>query len=168
MTGDAQGVTAVVLGGGLTGLAVLRELGRAGVPLLATADGDELVPASRYFRPLPARVAAQDQDGIEASFRSLELERAVLFPCSDSWARAVSGFPSELQQRFPSVSAPAQLVEQFADRPRFWISSSARRSRTPAQWLLGDARDLETIADSELAGYFLSPATARRSRRASA
>ncbi len=86
---------------------------------MATADGDDLVTASRYFRPLPARVAAQDQDGIEASFRSLELERAVLFPCSDSWARAVSGFPSELQQRFPSVSAPAQLVEQFADKAAF-------------------------------------------------
>ncbi len=157
MTDDARAVTAVVLGGGLTGLAVLRELGRAGVPVLATADGDDLVTASRYFRPLPARVAAQDQDGIEASFRSLELERAVLFPCSDSWARAVSGFPSELQQRFPSVSAPAQLVEQFADKAAFLDlvqRSSVPHPRTVA---VGDAQDLETIADSELAGYFLKP-----------
>jgi len=157
VTDDARAVTAVVLGGGLTGLAVLRELGRAGVPVLATADGDDLVTASRYFRPLPARVAAQDQDGIEASFRSLELERAVLFPCSDSWARAVSGFPSELQQRFPSVSAPAQLVEQFADKAAFLDLVQRSSVPHPAQWLLGDARDLETIADSELARYFLKP-----------
>jgi hypothetical protein len=109
VTDDARAVTAVVLGGGPTGLAVLRELGRAGVPVLATADGDDLVTASRYFRPLPARVAAQDQDGIEASFRSLELERAVLFPCSDSPARPVSGFPSELQQRFPPAAADVPL-----------------------------------------------------------
>jgi D-aspartate ligase len=157
VTDDARAVTAVVLGGALTGLAVLRELGRAGVPVLATADGDDLVAASKYFRPLPAGVPAQDEDGIEAYFRSLELERAVLFPCNDSWARAVSGFPSELQQRFPSVSAPAQLVEQFADKAAFLDlvqRSSVPHPRTVA---VGDAQDLETIADSELAGYFLKP-----------
>jgi predicted ATP-grasp superfamily ATP-dependent carboligase len=124
---------------------------------LATADGDDLVSASKYFRPLPAAVPAQDEEGIEAYFRSLDLERAVLFPCSDSWAEAVSGFPSELEQRFPSVSAPARLVEQFADKAAFLDlveRSSVPHPRTVA---VGDARDLETIDDSELAGYFLKP-----------
>jgi hypothetical protein len=78
-------VPAVVLGGGITALAVLRELAKTGVPVLAAADGDDLVAASKYFRPLPAGPLAQDEDTIEPYFRSLELERAALFPCSDFW-----------------------------------------------------------------------------------
>lgn len=157
MADDTRAVTAVVLGGAVTGLAVLRELGRAGVPVMGTADGDDLAGASRYFRPLPAAVPAQDEDGIEAYFRSLELERAVLFPCSDSWARAASGFPSELQQRFPSVSAPARLVEQFADKAAFLDLVQRSSVPHPRTMAVADARDLETIADSELPGYFLKP-----------
>ena len=157
MRDDAQAATAVVLGGGLTGLAVLRELGRAGVPVLATADGDDVVSASKYFQPLPVAVPAHDDDGIEAYFRSLELDRAVLFPCSDSWARAVSGFPPGLQQRYPSVSAPARLVKQFADKAAFLDLVERSSVPHPRTVPLGDARDLETIDDSELSGYFLKP-----------
>jgi hypothetical protein len=136
VTDDAGAVTAVVLGGGVTGLAVLRELGRAGVPVLGTADGDDLAAASRYFRPLPAAVPAQDDDGIEAYFRSLELERAVLFPCSDSWARAASGSPlSSSSASRPSRPRP-DWSSSLRTRPHSWISSSARQSRTRAQWLL--------------------------------
>jgi len=156
VTEDVQAPTAVVLGGSLTGLAVLRELGRAGVPVLATADGDAVVSGSKYFRPLPA-VPAHDEDGIEAYFRSLELELGVLFPCSDSWARSVSGFPSELQQRFPSVSAPAELVEKFADKAAFLDLVERSSVPHPRTVVVGDARDLETIDDPELAGYFLKP-----------
>jgi predicted ATP-grasp superfamily ATP-dependent carboligase len=157
VTNDAQAATAIVLGGGLTALAVLRELGRAGIPVLATSDGDDLVSASKYCRPLPVAVPAHDDDGIEAYFSSLELERAVLFPCSDSWARAVSGFPFELQQRYPSVSAPARLVEQFADKAAFLDLVERSSVPHPRTVPVGVARDLETIDDSELAGYFLKP-----------
>jgi predicted ATP-grasp superfamily ATP-dependent carboligase len=157
VTDDARAVTAVVLGGAVTGLAVLRELGRAGVPVLATADGDDVAAASKYFRPLPAAVPAEDEDGTEAYFRSLELERAVLFPCSDSWARAASGFPSELQQRFPSVSAPARLVEQFADKAAFLDLVQRSSVPHPRTVVVADVRDLATIPDSELTGYFLKP-----------
>lgn len=159
---DARAATAVVLGGALTGLAVVRELGRAGVPVLATADGDGLVPASKYFRPLPAAVPAHDQQRIQAYFRSLELERAVLFPCSDSWAHAVSGFPSELQERFPSVSAPARLVEQFADKAAFLDLVERSSVPHPRTVVVGDGRDLERVDDSELAGYFLKPCDSQR------
>jgi D-aspartate ligase len=156
VTYEGPAVPAVVLGGGLTALAVLRELARADVPVFA-ADGDDLVAASKYFRPLPGGPLGQDEDSVEAYFRSVELERAVLFPCSDAWAGAVSGLPFEIQQRFPSVSAPARLVKQFADKGAFLEVVQRSSVLHPRTAPMDDARDLETIADSELTGYFLKP-----------
>jgi len=128
VTDGAQEVAAVVLGGEVTGLAVLRALGRAGIPVLATADSD-LVEASRFYRPLPAPApASTDVDGVEAYFRALPLRQAVVFPCSDSWARAVSGFSSELAERFPSVSAPLQIARALREQ----IDWNALRRRTAA------------------------------------
>jgi hypothetical protein len=123
VTDDARAVTAVVLGGGPTGLAVLRELSRAGVPVLATADGDDLVTASRYFRPLPARVAAQDQDGIEASFRSLELERAVRLLAG----LATSGVVAEPAPDLLLIGYPILEPRRFLDSRA--VSSGLRSER---------------------------------------
>jgi hypothetical protein len=126
-------VPAVVLGGGITALAVLRELAKTGVPVLAAADGDDLVAASKYFRPLPAGLLAQDEDTIEPYFRSLELERAALFLAATSGR--VQSRASPLISR--NASRPSLLRPHWSSslpiRAGSWISSSARESRTPAQ-----------------------------------
>src|SRR6266516_3786885 len=84
-----------------------------------------------------------------------------------SSSNALSSFPaatpgrtrspaSRLISSSASRPSPARLVEQFADKAAFLDlveRSSVPHPRTVA---VGDARDLETIGDSELAGYFLS------------
>jgi D-aspartate ligase len=158
VTDGARDVAAVVLGGEITGLAVLRALGRAGTPVLATSDGDDVVEASKFFRPLPVRPPAPaDMEAVEAYFRSLRLERAVLFPCSDSWARAVSGFPVELQKRFPSVSAPSRVVEQFSDKASFLEIVERFSVPHPHTVPVHGAGDLDVLDEERLTDYFLKP-----------
>src|SRR5262249_27641581 len=73
------------------------------------------------------------------------------------WARVVSGFPADLGERFPSVSAPAGLVKQFADKGRFLDLVQRSAVPHPRTAPVEDARDLKKIRDSELTGYFLKP-----------
>jgi predicted ATP-grasp superfamily ATP-dependent carboligase len=157
VTDDARDVAAVVLGGEITGLAVLRALGRAGVPVLATLGRDDIAQPSKFFRAAPGDPpATTDVEGVEAYFRSLPLDRAVLFPCSDSWARAISSFPPDLKERFPAVSAPLPVLEQFADKASFLEVVDRLSVPHPRTIPLQDAGDLDAI-DGNPRGYFLKP-----------
>ena len=96
-----------MLGGGITGLGMVRSLGRAGAELHVVAAHGDLAGHSRF---VTGRIDdVPETDDPEVLVRALVahgFDEAVLFPCSDTWAQAVARMSEEQRARYPaSISA---------------------------------------------------------------
>ena len=116
----AEDLPAIVLGGHVTALGVVRCLGRLGVTAYLVSDRRDYAARSRWVRPLPGGPPESPEPGPLARFlETLSLERALVLPCSDDWARAAAALPAELRSRFPSPIARPEALEQFLDKEHF-------------------------------------------------
>lgn len=118
--GAAEDLPAIVLGGHVTALGVLRCLGRLGIPAYLVSEPRDYASRSRWARPLPgAPQESADPAPLARFLESLSLQRALLLPCSDDWTRAVAALPGELHARFPTPIAPIETIERFLDKRAF-------------------------------------------------
>lgn len=115
-----EDLPAIVLGSHVTGLGVVRCLGRCGITAYLVSPRGDYAAASRWARPLQGAPAESAEPEPLARFlESLSLERALLLPCSDDWTRAVAALPEKLRARFPSPIAPLETIEKFLDKRAF-------------------------------------------------
>ncbi len=149
---------ALVLGGGITGLGVLRILARAGIPSLLLAGPDDLAFQSRHARPVPGggNVDLARAD-LGAWLKGSAIERAVLIPCSDHWVSAVSRLAPGLEGRFPaSVPAPDAL-DTAVDKSRFAALLARLRVAHPRTWPVSSDADLARLPGDAFTHAFLKP-----------
>lgn len=148
---------ALVLGGGITGLGVLRILARDGIPAFLVASPDDLAFHSRHARAAPGPAAAEARAGLGAWLSRTPLERGVLIPCSDHWARAIAELPPEVAARFPaSVPAPDAL-DVAVDKSRFAALLARLRIAHPRTWPVSSVADLAALPADAFAHAFLKP-----------
>ena len=111
----------VVLGGGITGLGVVRSLGKAGLyPHLVCEPGD-FAARSRWVRGRTLEL--EDTLDIASLVRELtasRLESAVLIPCTDPWCHGVVELPESASQRYPTSMPSRETVELLLDK---WLLS---------------------------------------------
>lgn len=113
-------VPVLILGKGVTALAVLRCLGRRGLPLYVGGDPGPLVRRSRWYRSPPDNASLDPNgSGLGPWLDSLQIERMVLLPTSDRWALAVGGLDPELARRFPSTVAPTEILKKLVIKSHF-------------------------------------------------
>lgn len=150
-------VPVLVLGGGVTGLGVVRAFGRRGLPVHLVAPPGDPAWRSRYARAVPGGVPPARESQLAEYLAPLPLERAMLFPCSDSWAHAVAGLPREVAARFRSSSPSGEALGQMTDKARF--AELARRAGVahPSTWPLAGAADLDAVPDGAFESAFLKP-----------
>lgn len=164
MTGpraSAEGTShppALVFGNAVTALGVVRSLVAAGVTPYVPTRADDVLAASRWYRPAPRNggAAATDFEGI---LRDVQLDRAVLFPCSDSWSMAVAKANrcEEMAGRFPaSVSAP-EVLRLVQDKSLFAEWLRQHEVPHPPTWLLETPDDLAGIDLGRYDSIFLKP-----------
>jgi D-aspartate ligase len=148
----------LILGQGLTLLGTVRCFGRARVPAYVLTGPDPLAGSSRWFRAWPsATLPPYGYDELPAALAQLDLERAVLVPCSDRWAAAVGRLGPGLEERFPSVVAPPAVIETLVDKGRFGRALQAAGVPHPRTFEVAAPEDLAAIPDEVLAGGFLKP-----------
>lgn len=114
----------MVVASGVTGLGMVRSLGRAGVPTLVLAPGADLVHRSRWGRPLPGRAAAaaegaDDPRPLAERLAEAEPESGVLIPGSDSAVREIVALPPALRERFATSVPPADTLDVLTDKQAF-------------------------------------------------
>ncbi len=150
-------VPVLVLGGGVTGLGVIRAFGRRSVPAHLVADAGDPAWRSRYARAMPGGAAAPGESDLAGYLAGLPFDRAVLLPCSDGWARAVATLPGEVAARFRSSSPSSGALGQVVDKARF--AELARRAGVahPATWPLTNRSDLDAVPDDAFVSAFLKP-----------
>ncbi len=114
----ARKPTAVVLGAGITALAVLRCLARADLAAYSVCPTGDIATRSRWYKALPTAKHAPNGRQEEAILDSLRAFDGVIFPCDDHWALAVA----RLRDKSPGIRAsipPLGAFEALADKELF-------------------------------------------------
>jgi predicted ATP-grasp superfamily ATP-dependent carboligase len=143
---------ALVFGAGVTGLAVLRSMGRNGVPAYHAGADTALVRASRWYVPAPG--GPVDEARVAGWLEQLPFERAVLIPASDDWALALARVP---EGRFAPAVAPLDVVRTFVDKLRFSQAAARLGVPTPRTIFVRGVEDLDALAGEDLGSHFLKP-----------
>jgi D-aspartate ligase len=153
-------VPALVFGAGVSALAVLRSLGRSGVPVFTAGAETTLIRRSRWYRPAPGDPKLPD--GLAEYLRTSDLPRAVVFGCTDDWAETLAELPDDLASRFPAVVAEPDVLRALTDKEAFAEAARTAGVATPRTQRLSGPDDLSALSDQELVGAFLKPADSQR------
>jgi D-aspartate ligase len=146
----------IALGGGVTLAAALNVLRQSGIPSYALCPQTDFVQRSRWYRALPTALPNPGPNDLEALLESLEMESAVLLPCSDDWLRAVATLPASLARRFPS-STSRSCVELLTDKWRFAGLLERFGVPCPRTQLISSREQFDNLPDSHFAGAILKP-----------
>lgn len=121
-------IPAIVFGGGINGLAVIRNLGRHGITTYNVVEEKDEVGYSRYCKKVYAVSKIQESVDILKSFldklgKSLE-NYAVLFPTNDAYSLNLSLLKEELEGNYYVPLPSYEIVKTLVDKKEFYQSLS--------------------------------------------
>lgn len=158
---------ALIFGGHLAALGVLRALAARDVPCYVVVDEPDVIRRSRWYRSPGSTIPETTDSGELADYlRTLALPRAMAIACSDEWAVAVAGLPADLRERFPTSAPSREAAEQLTDKDLFGALVTRLGIPHPRTVEITGPDDLEQISDEELAHGFLKPTSSVHHRRA--
>lgn len=146
-----------MFGGDVTGLAVVRALGRAGVTVLVPQPAHPLVRGSRWHRPLHGAPREGSGGELAAWLGALPYRRSVLFPCSDPWATTMAALPAAVSAAHVPVAPRNAALGRLVDKARFGEAVAELGVPAPRTVRARTAADLAALSDEELSGSFLKP-----------
>lgn len=156
--GAAPKVPALVLGSGVTGLGVLRSLGRENIPVHYAADTRDFSHHSRFAQVVETGLSEFSSAAeLGAALERIDFPRMVLIPCSDSWVRSVAGLDPRIAARFPSSIAPAEKLDLLADKLGFATLMQRHGIDHPRTTPIESRDDLASIPDAHFVDAFLKP-----------
>ena len=159
-------VPVLLLGEHITALAVLRTLTKRGLDVFGADETSDVITRSRWYRPASHRIPpTSDGNALAHYLAGLEYERAVLIPCSDTWATAVAGLPAATRARFPASLVPPEILEQFTDKARFRNLVERLGIASPLSIPISSPADLGVVTDAQLDHGFLKPTDSNRYHR---
>jgi predicted ATP-grasp superfamily ATP-dependent carboligase len=137
---------AVVLGGDFNGLAVVRSLGRRGIPVCVIDDERSIARASRYATHAVDVPSLRDDAGVVAAVlgigRLLGLDGWVLYPTRDEIVAALSRRRTILERRFV-VSTPTWGRVRWAwDKRKTYQRAADSGIPVPLTWAPRDVGEL--------------------------
>ena len=146
-SGRATG--AVVVGGDYQGLAIVRSLGRHGIPLVVVDDERSIGRFSKYVSCAVRVENLLDEDetveALEAVGRRLELEDWVLYATRDETVAAMSRHRDRLSEHY-RVPAPAwSVVEQAWDKRETYRVAQEIGVPVPRSYLVRDEADIDSL-----------------------
>ena len=143
---------ALVMNTHITGLAVTRSLGRAGVPVLGLDDErGGLGQHSRHLAGL-GLVPGPTVDGGAALADHLEAlgpsfgERPVLMPTNDDWVLALARHRERLEPHYRYPFAAYEVVQRALSKTELYRTCGALGVEVPQTWYLDEGRSPEQVA----------------------
>lgn len=150
----------VVLGGGMTGLGVIRNLGRNGVDVYCALDKKDQAVYSRYCKKyfiIPQ--ISQNKEKLKNFLTKLQSQlnhKAVLFPTSDLCALNVSDLKNETDSYLIPI-ADRKILETLVEKKKFYQSLSRNGIPHPTTYFSEDVRNCNKINKRLLYPVFLKP-----------
>ena len=158
---------AIVFGGDVSGLAVIRSMGRGGVPVFSAGTATTHLTRSRWYRPVPGEPLEEttDRRRLAEYLRGLPFSEAVLIPASDDWALALASLPDDVTSSYPATVAPRPVVRTLVDKERFAAAAERHDVPTPRTISVTGVESLDDIDDADLPRFFLKPVNSQRFAR---
>ncbi|MGD8506733.1 MAG: hypothetical protein PVF15_08745 [Candidatus Bathyarchaeota archaeon] len=150
---------AVVIGGGVNGLGVIRNLGRSGVDVYCVVENKNEAVYSRYCKeyfifPRAERGSQELMTFLNRFKRRLSSE-AVLFPTSDISILNVSSLIDEIDSYLAPVSNP-EVIETLVKKRKFYDSLIKKEVPHPLT-LFPDLENLKEIVKKVSYPVFVKP-----------
>lgn len=136
---------ALVMNTHITGLAVTRSLGRAGVPVLGLDDErGGLGQHSRHLAGLGLVPGPDVDDGLALALHLEQLgpsfaERPVLMPTNDDWVLALARHRDRLEEHYRYPFAAYDVVQRALSKTALYRACEALGVAVPQTWYLDDA-----------------------------
>ena len=133
-----------------TGLGIVRDLGRAGVPVIAVDHYPKSIGlTSRYAVPVVSRDPRYDEEGLLQDLERIGAalpRRAVLFPAFDDHVWAFSRHAERLEKYFILPFARWATMQRLADKETQMQAAWAAGVDTPRTFFVHGPDDLEEAA----------------------
>jgi predicted ATP-grasp superfamily ATP-dependent carboligase len=146
-TGSAVG--AVVLGGDYQGLAIVRSLGRKGIPVCVIDDEPSVARHSRYASHTARVPRLIDEAGVLQSVldvgEQLGLEGWVLYPTRDEVVAALSHGREELERFFRVPTPPWTAVSWAWDKRLTYELAEELGVAVPKTWRIQEPAELSSL-----------------------
>src|SRR5262245_46973763 len=140
---------AVVLGGDFNGLAIVRSLGRRGVPVCVIDDERSIARASRYATHAVSVPSLRDEAGVVDALlridRRLGFDGCVLYPTRDEIVAALSRHRTILERQFVVSTPPWDRIRWAWDKRNTYRHAADRGIPVPATWVPRDVRELARL-----------------------
>lgn len=149
-------IPAIIVGETITALGTLRSLARAGIEAFTVTDPTEIVRRSRWYKPVPGHEALRP-DKLTDWLSDLDIDRAVLFPCSDDTVRQASQLAENTKGRILMSVPPTGTLETLIDKGRFAKVLDRIDIPRPRTWILEEGRIPESVPAQIFANAFLKP-----------
>jgi predicted ATP-grasp superfamily ATP-dependent carboligase len=157
-------VPAIVLGGGINGLGVVRNLGRSGVTVYCIAEKKEEVMFSRFCKKTYVVPNVQKSKAILRNllFDTRKInDNAVLFPTSDLYSLHLSELKEELQDDYYIPLPSHEVVRTLIDKRRFYQSLSEARVPHPLTYFPELISDVRRISNEIGYPAFVKPSNSQ-------
>ena len=147
----ADAPAAVVMNTHITGLAVARSLGRAGIPVLGLdKERGGIGQHSRHLAGLGLVPGPEVDGGAALAGHLQELgpsfeQRPVLFPTNDDWVLALDRHREQLEPYYRFPFAPYEIVQRALSKTELYRACAARGIACPRSWFL-DEEPAEHVA----------------------
>ncbi|HXY86791.1 MAG TPA: ATP-grasp domain-containing protein [Gaiellaceae bacterium] len=145
-----RGAGALVMGSDYRGLAVVRSLGRRGIPVwVVTSDDDVLAAHSRYATGRVASVGDSEFERCAFVSRLAEehdLEGWTLFPTTDDDAALVGRFHTPLAERFVLTTPPWEILRWAYDKRLTYELAEEIGLGYPRTWTAATAKEAASLA----------------------
>lgn len=138
-------------------LGTARSLASAGVEPLQLSFAPGVERSSRHLRLVDLPPGVTPESRLPQILGGLELDKAVLLPCSDRWVNEIAALPAAVAHRFPSSSPSAEIARVFTDKAAFARLLSEHSVPTPETRVVENENDLSHVTARDCSRFFLKP-----------
>lgn len=142
----------VVQGGAWNALAIIRSVGRLGVPVYCLLDEgvEDFAGASRFAKPVVVPNALADPDAALEALLGLGAscaEKPVLLFTNDTWLQLAGEHEDRVRERFLLPQSPWPLMERILNKRSLYRMAREAGIAVPETWEFDSIGDL--VADAE-------------------
>jgi len=151
-------IPAIVFGGGINGLGVVRNLGRNGLPVFCVVEKPEQVIYSKFCKKYYIVPKIEKSLDVLRNFlRSTDFKPAVFFPASDLFSLHLSELKEELKNKYFLPFSKVDIIKKLVDKKEFYQSLSSFDIPHPKTLMPNSPKDVIKLQNELQFPIFIKP-----------